>query len=244
MGVDNGFPSGDIDLFISASESGVGGIYDNIPLNIRGQGVETSGTDLYITSYYPTAGLPLFMGNPYPDSVVTVNQHTLTIDGIYSSDTEKAANLYIYGTTTYGDVDPQSFLPLYIQGPGTDDSIDPTSAMNLFMEGKFFNDNSNVTLSILNSTSGVNDSTDLFIQGPAGTPGASPSNGSMPLYIERTPAHDGMVNLFMLGHENPISSGVNMFITGTLPTETLDTNLFMANYTSNNNLEIYMRGFK
>jgi hypothetical protein len=243
MGVDNGMPSGLVDLFMAGSEPGVSTIYNNHTLYMRGLTSGSGDTPLYLQSEWPNGSMPLFVGSNVPDSVTTVEQTTLTIDGIYNSDDSKAANLYIYGVGEHGDIDPQSFLPLYIEGPTTDDSIDPTYAMNLFMAGKVYNTNDNVKLSILNNRSGVNEGMDLVIR-RVGSDGALPSTGNIPLYIERSPAHEGYAELYITGHDSPISSGTDMFITGKLPTVNNNTNLMMANYNSNNNQTLYMRGFK
>ena len=247
IGADNGMPSGIVELFMPGSASGVSTIYNNHTLNIRGLDFANSGTDLFIKFAYPAEGLPLFVGSNVPDSVVTVDQTTLVIDAIYNSDVNKAANLFIYGVGEFGDVDPQSVLPLYIEVPGTaaavTTNINPENAMNLFLNGKVFNNSDNVTLSILNNVSGVNEGMNLVIR-KAGTEGALPSNDNMPLYIERNPAHEGYSELYITGHDSPISSGTEMFITGKLPTSNDNTEMFLANYKSNKNLEIYMRGFK
>ena len=242
-GVANGFPSGIMPLFTAASASGTNTLYNNTPLNIRGKGIENSGVDLMLRVDWPAEGLPLFIGKSTPDDQVTVEPMNLMIDGNYNSDTDKAANLFIYGIGQYGDVDPASVLPLFIQqGSASDDRIDPESAMNLFINSRIFNTTDNVSLSLVNNKTESNAGVNLVIR-KAGTDGAYPGTGNLPLYIERVPASEGMMGLYLLGHESPISSGVNMFITATLPTENLDTNMFMANYSQTNNLEIYMRGF-
>jgi len=242
IGVDNGMPSGLVDLFMAGSESGVSTIYNNHTLYMRGLTSASGDTPLFLQSKWPNGALPLYVGSNTPDSVVTVDQTNLTINGQYSSDTDKTANLFIYGVGSLGDVDPESVLPLYIQGPPSDDSFDPNNAMNLFMEGMVYRSNDNVSLSLINNKTESTKGMDLVIR-RSGTDGALPSTGNIPLYIERIPAYEGMVGLYMTGHDSPITSGVDMFITGKLPTETLDTNMFMANYNQTDNLEIYMRGF-
>jgi hypothetical protein len=239
----NGFPSGITPLFSAGSTSGFSTLYNNTPLITRGQGVSNSSVDLMMGVQWPAQGLPLYIGKSIPDSQVTVEPMNLMINGNYSSDTEKAANLYIYGVGQYGDVDPESVLPLYIQqGSSSDDRVTPEGAMNMFLQGRVYEYDDNVSLSLINNKTESTGGVDLVIR-RAGTEGAYSSTGNIPLYIERVPASEGAMGLYVLGHDSPITSGTSMFITGKLPTETLDTNLFMANYNQTDNLEIYMRGF-
>jgi hypothetical protein len=183
------------------------------------------------------------MGNIQSDSQKLINNMTLSIKGQNISPSGREAELYIFGVSKYGNIDPNSVLPLYLQNNG-EDIIDPANVMNLYTSGKLFNSSNKINLVLHNAWSGEFNSVNLFTKKEGKLDGGYELDTDMPLYIEKQLREDGMVNLYMLGHENPISSGVDLFISGKLPTASLETELFLANYKSTNNVNLYTRGFK
>lgn len=84
--------------------------------------------------------------------------------------------------------------------------------MNLFIQGGYNLSNNTLPLYLSNNITGVEETCTLFIRGSGTTPGATPYNRFMNLYLERN--EGAAINLFMLGEGTVFSTGVNMFVEG------------------------------
>ena len=238
---DNGYLNNNAPLF-TYSNSGYYLGQNDVDLYIRGLTTETSGVDLFTKFDYPKQVMPLFLKNSKEEYRIIENC-TLTIKGQNISPSGREADLYIYGTTQFGDVDPDSVLPLFLQQNSTENPVDPSNVMNLFTLGENKKSNSSVELTLYNSWDYSNSGVDLFLK-REGLENGYQINSNMPLYIERPNRTGEQVALYVLGHENPISSGVDMYITGKLPVSSNSADLTLYNNEQVNTVNLYTRGFK
>lgn len=84
--------------------------------------------------------------------------------------------------------------------------------MNLFIQGGTYFENNTLPLYLSNNITGVEEGITLFIRGSGTTPGATPYNKFMNLFLNRN--EGAAISLFMLGQGTEYGTGVNFFIEG------------------------------
>jgi hypothetical protein len=212
-------PSG-ISAFIAGKESASGGITMAIlaPLS----GTDSGNRTLFQWGHLPASGeSPVYLyaipskwlslhieSEPYP---TVENATTLAMFGAQLPD----------GTGLFGQNDAYSkTMPLFLNGETTSRTV---RNMNMWIGGGYTKINGGVDMSITNTQMGSISSTPLLIIGSGQTPGASPTNNSMNLFLARNPSE--AVTLFLQGEGETINSGVPMSTYGSV---SFDANVSMS----------------
>jgi hypothetical protein len=207
-----GQASGGMAAFIAGKQSASGGLTISIlaPLSGQSSGNRTlvewghlpaSGNNQLYLYAIPSKWLSLHIeSEPYP---TVENATTLTMFG----------QSLPGGTGVFGQ--PNAYtktMPLFLNGETTSRTV---RNMNMWIGAESQKINSGVDITIANTQLGALSSTPLLIIGSGETPGATPVNHGMNLFLAKLPSE--AVTIFLQGQGQTIDSGVPMSVVGSSP---------------------------
>lgn len=233
--------SGYFDLFMHGSNTGWGGFIKAADLYTTGH--VSSG--LFIDLYMPDPQLRVngsmnaFIGPSY-NYVPASSNVPMSMIGSLVSPSGRQSDLYVRGTSQFGDVDPNNVLVAYIHGYG---STPPENVLNLFLENEISRKSTVADLYLSNQWTEATNVANLHTYGSGKYAGFMSNNGVANLYIERTPRSAGRTDLFISGHDSPIGSGVDIYIAGENPSSNNTVDMIVYNNRINNSVNLFTRGF-
>lgn len=232
--------SGRMDLVTYGSSSGYSGYTQMMNLYTYGKTSLTSGIDLYMPdpNFIPSRTITMFIGDSYV-WVAKSGIMTLFTEGLMSSPSGKAAELYLCGTSQFGNADPQYILPLYLSAVPT--ATNPDNIMPLYINGANAGLVNTMDLYLGNAWTSSNSSLNLYIR-REGMDGGYPYSGSMPLYIERTESTARDMTLYTLAHQSPSSGLFDLYMSGTNTVSTGSMTLYLG-HRDTQSMTLYTRGF-
>ncbi len=234
--------SGTFDLYTRGSTSGWGGFQDAVDLFTTGHSRSGLSIDLYMPdprlSGYDF--MPLFTGESfnYVRDSGLINFYTM---GSLASPSGGQTDLYTYGTSQYGDIDPANAMPIFIDGYATSNL--PENTLPLYIENQIESIGNNTEMYLYNQWAEVFESTNLTMGGSGKYSGFGRMDSGMNLYIERKSIEASRTDLFMSAHDSPVGSGFDFYISGKNVSSTGNVNLTLFNNESNDLVNLYTRGF-
>lgn len=218
-------------LFLQAHDK----IEDNITSFVQGHESVNDDIPLYTASFADT-NKSLNLTIKVDDADKVNANHDLFIHGANESGLIKSMSLFIYSDSS-GNIATKS-MNLFVSSPLISDV---NKNIPLSIEGSLPKSIGYSPLYISNTTSGINNSTTLFIKGDGVTDGAIPFNNSMNLFLRRNPSE--ATTLFLRGPGESGTKSTNLFVHGAVGVNN-DATLFIdAVGAGSENINLYTHGF-
>lgn len=246
----------DLNLFTKNHPS-ISGIFD---LYVRGASAGWNGydkaTDLYTTAHVKSGIIAdLYMPDPLLRSNGTLYAFigesrnyvpvssviNMSMDGSFVSPSGRQANLYTYGTSAYGDIDPSYAMSLFTTGNGA--ASVPINNLPLFITTEMKSISQSADLYLYNQWSGSTNAVNSTVIGSGKYDNFGRYGDGIPLYIERKMIFAARTDLFMEAHENPITNSNDMYMYGDNGNSSGNINLFLSNRKEADNIKLFTRGF-
>jgi hypothetical protein len=234
--------SGMLDLYMRGSTAGWEGFAQYSDLYTDGHAVSGINIDLYMPDpqLRINGTLNAFIGPSY-NYVPMSSIVPMTTQGSFVSPSGRQADIFMRGTSIYGDVNPEYVMTAFVNGVGPAPS--PTNALNLYIHNTMESTNKSTDLYLYNQWSGSLDQVNLTTYGSGKYDKFMRNDDGISLYIERKMMAGSRSDLFILGHDSPIGSGVDMSIIGANPKIPNSVDMTVFNNRSNDRFNLFTRGF-
>jgi len=234
--------SGAFDLYLNASRSGWGGFEKSIDLYTSAHVNSGLVTDLYMPDPQLRNNGTLFAFIGESKNYVPVSSVIdLSIEGSFVSPSGRQANLYTYGTSIYGDIDPSYAMNMFIDGDGP--SSLPINTLSLYINSQMKEISRSADLYLYNQWIGESNSINSTIIGSGKYDNFVGYGDGIPLYIERKMKNHNRTDLFMEAHESPIYKSTNIAMVGSVGNGSGNVSLFLSNKKESENIKLFTRGF-